>query len=138
MPDEIGAIWIPNKNFFPNRDGYKPSYIILHGTAGGTNAVAIADYFASTQNTANPVSAHYVVGTDGVVVQCNNESDGAYSNGYVSGASGTSGNGNGNGYHDSWWDSDINPNLLTISIEHVKSATDNSNQLTAAQQQASF
>jgi len=138
MPDEPGAIVIPNNNFFPNRDGYKPSYIVLHGTAGGTNAVAIANYFASTQGTANPVSSHYIVGTDGVVVQCINEHDGAYGNGYVTGASGTSGNGYGNGYHDSWWDSGINPNLLTISIEHVKSATDNSNQLTAAQQQASF
>lgn len=138
MPDEMGAIWISNNNFFPNRNGYKPSYIVLHGTAGGTNAVAIANYFASTQGTANPVSSHYIVGTDGVVVQCVNERDGAYCNGYVTGASGTSGNGYGNGFHDNWWDSGINPNLLTISIEHVKSATDNSNQLTAAQQQASF
>jgi N-acetyl-anhydromuramyl-L-alanine amidase AmpD len=138
MPDENGAIWSPNNNFFPNRDGYKPSYIVLHGTAGGTNAVAIANYFASTQGTANPVSSHYIVGTDGIVIQCVNERDGAYGNGFVTGASGTSGNGYGNGFHDSWWDSGINPNLLTISIEHVKSATDNSNQLTAAQKLASF
>jgi N-acetyl-anhydromuramyl-L-alanine amidase AmpD len=138
MPDENGAIWMPNNNFFPNRDGCKPSYIVLHGTAGGTSAQGIASYFASTQGTANPVSAHYIVGPDGVVVQCVNESDGAWANGFVSGASGTSGDGYGNGFHDSWWDSSINPNLLTISIEHVKSATDNSNQLTAAQHQASF
>jgi len=31
-----------------------------------------------------------------------------------------------------------NPNAVTISIEHVKSATDNSNELTAAQRQASW
>jgi N-acetyl-anhydromuramyl-L-alanine amidase AmpD len=138
MPDEDGAIWIPNNNFFPNRDGYKPAWIVLHGTAGGTSAVAIARYFASTQGTANPVSSHYIVGTDGTVVQCVSEKDGAWANGYVSGKSGTSGDGYGNGYHDSWWDSGINPNLLTISIEHVKSAIDNSSQLTAIQQRASF
>jgi N-acetyl-anhydromuramyl-L-alanine amidase AmpD len=138
MPDESGAIWIPNNNFFPNRDGYKPAYIVLHGTAGGTSAVAIANYFASTQGTANPVSSHYVVGTDGTVVQCVDECEGAWSNGFVSGRSGASGDGYGNGFHDSWWDSGINPNLLTISIEHVKSATDNSNQLTDAQKLASF
>lgn len=138
MTDYVGALWIPNNNFFPNRDGYKPSYIVLHGTAGGSSAQAIAEYFASTQGTNNPVSANYVVGQDGTVVQCNSEQDGAWANGFISGQSGTSGDGVGNGFHDSWWDSGINPNLLTISIEHVKSATDNSNQLTDAQKQASF
>jgi len=32
----------------------------------------------------------------------------------------------------------VNPNYVTISIEHVKSSTDNSNELTAAQKAASF
>ena len=138
MPDENGALWIPNNNYFPARDGYQPGYIVLHGTAGGTSAVAIADYFASTQGGSNPVSSHYIVGPGGEIVQCVNESDGAYCNGYVSGASGTSGDGYGNGFHDSWWNSGVNPNLLTISIEHVKPSTDNSDPLTPAQQQASF
>lgn len=138
MTDYNGAIWIPNNNFFPNRNGYKPSYIVLHGTAGGLSAQAVAEYFASTQGTANPVSATYVADQQGVVVQCNSESDGAYSNGFISGSTGVSGDGVGNGFHDSWWDSGINPNLLTISIEHVKSTTDNSNQLTDAQKLASF
>jgi N-acetyl-anhydromuramyl-L-alanine amidase AmpD len=138
MPDEHGATWIPDGNYFPNRDGNKPRYIVLHGTAGGTSAVGIGDYFKSTEGGSNPVSAHYVVGLQGEVVQCVNESDGAWSNGVITGASGVSGNGVGNGFHDSWWNSGVNPNLLTVAIEHVKSATDNSTQLTDAQKQASF
>lgn len=138
MTDYNGAQWIPNNNFFLNRNGYKPSYIVLHGTGGGTTAQATANYFQSTQGTSNPVSSTYIVGIDGAVVQCVMERDGAWANGYISGPAGTSGNGIGNGFHDSWWDSGINPNLLTISIEHVKSATDNSSQLTDVQKQASF
>lgn len=138
MTDYNGAQWISNNNFFLNRNGYKPSYIVLHGTGGGTTAQATASYFQSTQGTSNPVSSHYIVGIDGAVVQCVMERDGAWANGYISGQSGTSGDGIGNGYHDSWWDSGINPNNLTISIEHVKSATDNSSQLTDVQKQASF
>lgn len=138
MVDENGAIWIQNSNYFPNRNGNTPRYIVLHSTAGGSSAQGIANYFASTQGGSNPVSSHYIVGTDGAIVQCIAESDGAYGNGYISGLSGTSGDGIGNGYHDSWWGNDGNPNNISISIEHVKSATDNSNTLTAEQQQASF
>lgn len=139
MVDENGARAVFNSNCFMHRNGYAAKYIILHGTGGGSSAQNIASYFASTQNTANPVSAHYIVDTNGFIIQCNNESDGAFANGYISGYSGTAGtNGYGNGFHDSFWDSGINPNFLTIAIEHVKSAGDNSNQLTTAQKQASF
>lgn len=136
MTDYAGALWVPNNNSF--FDENKPRYIVLHSTAGGNNAKAIADYFQSTQGTNNPVSATYIVDQQGVIVQCNAESDGAWANGYISGPAGTSGDGVGNSFHDSWWDSGINPNNITISIEHVKSATDNSNQLTDAQKLASF
>lgn len=115
-----------NNNCFPNRNGYRPRYVILHGTAGGSSAQAIANYFASTQGTANPVSAHYVIGTDGSVVQCNSENDGAYANGFISAGA------------DSWWDLNINPNNITITIEHCKPSTDNSDSLTPPQQGASF
>lgn len=138
MPDENSAVWMPVNNYFPNRNGYKPLYVVLHGTAGGTTAEAIANFFQSTQGGSNPVSSHYIVGADGTIVQCVNESDASWSCGVVTGASGTSGNGYGNGYHDSWWDNGINPNLLTIAIEHVKPSTDNSDQLTSAQKLASF
>lgn len=124
--DYNGALVIPNNNYFANRNGLKPKYIILHGTAGGTNAEAIANYFASTQNTDNPVSSHYVIGVDGEVVQCVSESDGAYANGAFSAG------------YASWWDTSVNPNLTTISIEHCKPSLDNSDTLTPAQQESSF
>lgn len=124
--DEIGAFPIWNSNCFPDRDGYKPRYIIIHSTAGGTSAPAIGGYFQSTQGSTNPVSAHYVVGQDGMVVQCNKESDGAWANGAI-----TDG-------HDPWWDDSVNPNDITISIEHCKPSADNSDQLTDKQKQASF
>jgi N-acetyl-anhydromuramyl-L-alanine amidase AmpD len=136
MTDYSGALWIPNGNAFQGQN--HPLYIVLHGTAGGSSAQAIAEYFASTQGTTNPVSATYIADQQGVVVQCNNEEDGAWGEGFISGPAGTSGDGVGNGFHDSWWDSGINPNNLCISIEHVKSATDNSSQLTDAQKLASF
>jgi N-acetyl-anhydromuramyl-L-alanine amidase AmpD len=125
-PDESGVKIIPNNNYFANRDGVRPLWIILHGTAGGSSAEEIANYFASTSGTSNPVSSHFVIGQDGEIVQCVAESDGAWANGGI-----TAG-------HDPWWSTSINPNNQTISIEHVKPATDNSTPLTAAQQAASF
>ena len=126
MPDENGAIWIPNNNYFPNRKGYEPCYVIVHGTAGFTSAVDVANYFKSTENTDAPVSSHYIVGLNGEVMQCINEVDGAWGNGGV-----TEG-------HDSWWSKSLNPNLVTISIEHVKLSKDNSDELTDVQKGASF
>jgi hypothetical protein len=124
--DEPGVKVIANNNYFANRNGQKPHYIILHGTAGGTSAEAIANYFVSTVGTNNPVSSHYVIGQDGEIVQCVAEKDGAWANGAL-----TAG-------HASFWNESINPNLITISIEHCKPATDNSNNLTQAQKDASF
>ncbi len=124
MVDYAQAIWIPNNNYFANTG--KKSYLILHGTAGGTSAEAIAAYFKSTEGTNNPVSSHYIVGQDGTVVQTIAESNGAWGNGVV-----TSG-------HDPWWSDLINPNNITISIEHVKPDDANATPLTSVQQAASF
>ena len=126
LPDENGAIVIPNSNCFPGRNGLKPSYIILHGTAGGTSAQAIANYFASTQGGGSPVSSHYVIGQDGTIVQCVSEADGAWANGAFSAG------------HDAFWDESINPNLITVSIEHCKPSSDNSDALTDAQRASSL
>lgn len=133
MTGYAGAIQMINGNSFANRDGLKPRYVILHGTAGGSSAQNIASYFAQTQGTANEVSSTYIDGQDGAIVQCIDENNGAYGNGIL-----TAG-------HEAFWDNykdsngqTINPNLITISIEHVKSATDNSNALTPAQQASSF
>jgi N-acetyl-anhydromuramyl-L-alanine amidase AmpD len=126
MPDEAGVTWIPNQNFFLDRNGLQPHYVILHGTAGGTSAVGIANYFVSTQDTANPVTSHYIIGTAGEVVQTVSEKDGAWGNGVLSTG------------HAAFWNESINPNNITISIEHCKPSLDNSDTLTAKQQAASF
>ena len=124
--NEPEALWIPNNNYFPNRYRYKPRYIILHGTAGFTSAVEVANFFKSTENSDNPVSTHYIIDLDGKLVQCNSESDGAYANGGVSEG------------HDIWWSKSLNPNLVTLSIEHVKLSRDNSDDITDMQKKASF
>lgn len=126
MTDQQGAIWIPNQNYFPGRNGLVPRYVIVHGTAGGTSAVAIGNFFAGTQNTANPVASHYIIGTAGEIVQTVLERDGAWGNGaYTPG-------------HAAFWDTSVNPNNLTISIEHCKPSLDNSDVLTDIQQAVSF
>jgi N-acetyl-anhydromuramyl-L-alanine amidase AmpD len=120
MTDYSPALWIPNSNYFPDREGHSAQYIIIHATAGGTSAQGIAAYFQSTQNS-NPVSSHYIVGQDSAVVQCVLEQDGAWANGFLSAG------------HDAWWTQATNPNNLTITIELVKVSTDNSDKLTSAQ-----
>ncbi len=113
-------LWIPNRNFFP--DSGKKTKIVLHGTAGGTSAQNIANYFIGTEGSDNPVSTHYIIGQDGVIVQTVAEEDGAWGNGVVTNSAFTG----------------SNPNMYTISIEHVKPSTDNSDILTAMQENASF
>jgi N-acetyl-anhydromuramyl-L-alanine amidase AmpD len=125
--DEPGAIWIPNNNMWPNRNGHTPKYVVLHGTAGGTSAVAIANYFKSTEGSpTDPKSTHYIIGTDGTICQTIDEANAAWGNGILSAG------------HDPWWSADLNPNLITISIEHTKPSTDNHDELTPAQKAASF
>lgn len=124
--DEPGTIWIPSNNYFPNRSDHhhtihRPRWIIIHGTAGFTSAEEVGYYFQRAD-----VATHYTIGQDGVTVQSIAESEGAWGNGDV-----TKG-------HDPWWNKDLNPNLVTISIEHVKPSLDNSDELTPAQQAASF
>jgi N-acetyl-anhydromuramyl-L-alanine amidase AmpD len=134
--DEEGVLWIPSP-FYSDR-GVVPRWLIIHGTAGGTTAEAIASWF---QNPNAQVSAHYVVGRDGTVIQCVREGDAAWANGPISGPSGVGGDGI---HHDTWWDNAPlwggvpNPNPVTISIEHVKPSSDNSDVLTEPQRASSF
>lgn len=120
MPDEPGAVWIPTNNYM-SRNGYTPKWIILHGTAGFTNARDVGVYFQHAD-----VSAHYVIGPDGTIVQCVDEKWAAWANGPIENGA------------DSWWRTYGNGNYPTISIEHVKPHTDNSDELTPAQKAASF
>lgn len=122
------AQWIPSPFYgWPQgtsgRNGYTPRWIILHGTAGGSSAQNIAAWF---QNPDAQVSAHYVVGQNGEIVQTVSEDSWSWANGVLSTG------------HDAWWDESVNPNWPTISIEHVKPSTTNADVLTPAQQSASF
>ncbi|SRR5579883_2059517 len=119
--DEPGVIWMPSPNYFVGRAGYRPRYVIIHGTAGYTSAQEVGEYFQRVD-----VATHYTIGRDGVIVQSVREQDAAWGNGGVSEG------------HDPWWSRAINPNYLTISIEHVKPARDNSDKLTEIQAAASF
>lgn len=128
--DEENVLWIPSPNYFPGRSGHIPRWIIVHGTAGFNSAEDVGYYFQTAE-----VATHYTIGREGRVVQSVEEIHGAWANGYISGPSGKSGD---VGHHDHWWNKDINPNLLTISIEHVKPSRDNSDEITQAQKEASF
>jgi N-acetyl-anhydromuramyl-L-alanine amidase AmpD len=119
--DEQGAIWIPSNNYFPDRAGHRPRWIIIHGTAGFGSAEEVGRYFQTTE-----VATHYTIGRDGVIVQSVEERHGAWGNGGVTAE------------HDVWWTRAINPNHLTISIEHVKPSRDNSDDLTDVQKEISF
>jgi N-acetyl-anhydromuramyl-L-alanine amidase AmpD len=130
--DEAGAIWIPSHNYFPEREGHTPRWIIVHGTAGFESAEAVGHFFQTAR-----VATHYIVGRDGAIVQAVEERHGAWGNGGVSGEPGA-GTANDGVHRDQWWSSEINPNLVTISIEHVKPSRDNSDDITDVQQAASF
>lgn len=129
--------FIASPNYWAGRAGYRPRYLILHGTAGGSSAEAIAAWFANPES---GVSAHYVIDQAGDVICCVQEGDTAWANGVITGEPATLPfRTAGDGVHrDAWWSDAVNPNYLTISIEHVKPHDDNSDQITAAQQAASF
>lgn len=118
--DEPCRLWIPSNNYFPGRAGHTPRWIIIHGTAGFSSAEEVGYYFQRAD-----VATHYIIGRDGVVVQTVDEENAAWANGGV-----TEG-------HDAWWSRSLNPNYVTISIEHVKPARDNSDELTEVQKQVS-
>lgn len=119
------AVEIDYGNKSMDRNGWKPRIIVLHGTAGGSSAQDIATYFRDSPVDA---SAHIVIGQDGTVVQGISCDVAAWANGPT-----TAG-------HAAFLPegTQVNGNWYTISIEHVKPSTDNSDQLTEAQKNASF
>lgn len=119
-------IQMPCTNFWANRNGMHARWLIVHGTAGGSSAQGVANDFIHSQGSSSPKSTHYIIGQDGTVVQCVQEKDAAWGNGIPEHGC------------DVWWDTGINPNLTTISIEHVKNDTTNGIALTDAQRNASF
>ncbi|HEY7127961.1 MAG TPA: N-acetylmuramoyl-L-alanine amidase [Ktedonobacterales bacterium] len=123
-----GATYVPCPGFgFPNgsrgRLGHVVRWIILHGTASGDGtAEEQARFFSRTAKH----GVHFVIGKDGKVIQLVALADAAYGNGILQQP------------HDSWWTASVNPNLVTVSIEHCKVKHDNSDVLTPEQQAASF
>lgn len=100
-----------------SRSGYRPSHIVVHGTAGGSSAQNIGYYFRDSTVQA---STHFVIGRDGVIVQCVSCDVAAWGNGLLLNPR-IAGLPDGNG------------NLWTISIELVKPSTNNSDIPTDAQ-----
>ena len=149
MIGQPGAIWIPSPyhaNFTWPYDGGRPKWIIIHGTASGTGYTA-QDTGHDFQHSGN--SVHYIVGYDGTVVQCVDESVPAWGNGVITGPAGVAPIGGNNGAaggnsaswpHDAYWDTagHHDPNGCTISIEHAKDGPYNQSQLSDVQMRASF
>ena len=121
----IKQMLVPDAFVFPQSWGNTRHWLILHKTAGFHTAEDVAAYFQSGSD-GREVSSHYVVGLDGTIVQCVRETDGAGANGVLESG------------HDPWWSPDLNPNLVTFSIEHVDPSSDNSTPMPEAQKAASF
>jgi N-acetyl-anhydromuramyl-L-alanine amidase AmpD len=115
-----------------SRNGRKIKFVVQHGTAGGSSAENIGNFYRGTIGGNNPVSTHFVIGKDGHIVQCVSMLQSAWANGII-----------GTG-HASFIPDGINPNEYTASIEYVKNQVDargipdNSDQLTEAQKFAGF
>lgn len=126
--DQPGAIalFAPEWITFDSTDA---TWLVIHKTAGFQTAQDCAAYFADVgpqgKNTGR-VSAHYVIGLDGTIVQVVLESRGAGANCCLEDG------------HASFLPTNVNLNLKTISVEHIDPAVDNSTPVTSAQAQASF
>jgi len=117
---------IMSPNFNQGRRGQVPDMIVCHIT-DGTMASAVNHL----SNPASQVSAHYVVGRDGRIVQMVELTDTAWANG-TSGTT-TSNVWHGNAAHPTVRERNINANLYTISIEHEGRWSETQGALTAAQ-----
>lgn len=120
-----GSLWMP----VPGFDVFSTNThraIVIHKTASPSwpTAQAVAQGFI---NEAPGASVHYIVGRDGVVVQCVSEDSGAGGNCCLEAG------------HDTYWDDGVaNKNTETLSIEHVDTASNNSTPCTQAQLDSSF
>lgn len=60
------------------RHGHKPTLVIIHADAGGTDAGTIDWIVRSSAKAGNPVSYHYLVGRDGTVYRFVKETEKAW------------------------------------------------------------
>ena len=86
-----GAQWLPSPNF----DQRRPNFVVLHQTSNDNAATALA----TLTDPRRRVSAHYLIGRDGVVMQLVDESARAWHAG------------------DSWWGGMSDLNSASIGIE---------------------
>lgn len=91
----------PSPNFYEGRDTHKPIAVVIHRSGGSLSSCD--SWFADRHS---QVSAHYCVGKDGTVHSYVYEFDTAYHAGVAA--------------SPTWklYNSKINPNLVTIGIEH--------------------
>jgi len=86
-----GAIWQPSPNF----DQRRPNFVILHQTTNDNAATALA----TLTDPRRKVSAHYLIGRDGAVMQLVDEASRAWHAG------------------ESWWGGSTDLNSASIGIE---------------------
>lgn len=86
-----GALWRPS----PSHDQRRPNFIVLHQTSNDTVARALA----TLTDPSREVSAHYLIGRDGAIVQLVDESRRAWHAG------------------KSWWGGNTDLNSASIGIE---------------------
>src|SRR3990167_5500656 len=91
----------PSPNFKVGRQGYKPEIIVLHISSG-----SLASCISWFQNPASQVSAHYIVGLDGSVVQFVKDEDTSWAQGKVSAPT------------FKLYKQGVNPNAYCLSIEN--------------------
>lgn len=86
-----GALWQPSPNF----DQRRPNFVILHQTSNDNAATALA----TLTDPARKVSAHYLIGRDGALMQLVDETSRAWHAG------------------ESWWGGNTDLNSASIGIE---------------------
>jgi hypothetical protein len=124
MTDQPGAIemYIPDNLMFNYTEAV---WLVMHKTAGFETAQDCARYFQAGSD-GRGVSAHYIVGLDGTIVQCVPESRGAGANCCLEAG------------HASYLPTGVNLNLKTIAVEIIDPSTDNSTPMPNAQVAAVF
>lgn len=128
-----GSVWTPGPGFDPGRAGQPIKYLVIHGTASPNQDI---DWWASQAATRGGThymvgrSAHIISGITTQIIQFVHEADTAYGNGFPSIS------------HPPLgcvpFFPGIDPNQQTISIEHVKYNTDNSDNLTTSEMTATI
>lgn len=89
-----------------------PKIVVIHGTGGGSSALNVAEYFARNDNDS---STHIIIDRDGTIVQGVPFLRTAWGNGTKSGT-----------FFKKTF-GDINPNLISVSIELVKDVNNTDN-----------